>query len=191
MKSAFLMILCLLCLTGCAPAATDMKDSSSTANIQAGVSSALVKSTADTAPAEKQAGAVIVEITPPEGWTPVEGSVLDVQYLKGTASFMVKPEPFAGATLDEVVKEATAIYQKSFGSYTPEGQAEPLTVDSKDARKLTFTCTVSNIQMKFTYVYLFAGDQTYVITFGDQKSTFDALNTDIETILNDIRFVMS
>lgn len=191
MKSAFLMILCLLCLTGCAPAATDAGQSASTANIQAGASSAPVESTAGTAPAEKQAGAVTVEIAPPEGWTPVEGSVLDVQYLKGTASFMVKPEPFAGATLDEVVKEAAAIYQKSFGSYAAEGEAEPLTVDGKDARKLMFTCTVSNIQMKFTYVYLFVGDQTYVITFGDRESTFDALSTDIKTILNDIRFVVS
>lgn len=191
MKSAFLIILCLLCLTGCAPTATDAGQSAATATIQAGASSAPAQNAVDTAPVEKQSGAVTVEIAPPEGWMPVEGSVLDVQYLKGTASFMVKPEPFAGVTLDEVVKEATAIYQKSLGSYAAEGEAKPLTVDGKDARKLTFTCTVSNIQMKFTYVYLFAGDQTYVITFGNQESTFDTLSTDIETILNDIRFSVS
>lgn len=190
MKSVFLIFLSLLCLAGCAPAATDAGQSAPTATIQAGASSAPAESTADTAPAEKQAETVTVEIVPPEGWTPVEGSVLDVQYLKGTASFMVKPEPFAGATLDEVVKEAAAIYQKSFGSYAAEGEAKPLTVDGKDARKLTFTCTVSNIQMKFTYVYLFAGDQTYVITFGDQEGAFDALSADIGTILNDIRFTV-
>lgn len=143
---------------------------------------------ADTASQDKQKGAVTIEITPPDGWTPVEGSVLPVQYTKGTASFMVKTEPFSSDTLDEVVNEALGVYQKSFDNLKVQGEAEPFTVDEKDARKLTFTCTISKMNMKYLYVYLFAVDKTYVITFGDQESTFDTLAADYETILSNIHF---
>ena len=144
----------------------------------------------DAAFEEKQEGEVTVDITPPEGWTPVEGSAIPVHYLKGTASFMVKAEPFTSSTLDEVVTEALGIYQQAFDNLIVEQEAEPFTVDEKDARKLTFTCTVSGISMKFLYVYLFAADKTYVITFGDMESTFDELSSDYETILSSIRFVV-
>ena len=143
---------------------------------------------AGTASQDKQEGAVTIEITPPDGWKPVEGSVLPVQYMKGTASFMVKAEPFGSATLDDVVNEALGMYQKSFDNLKVQGEAEPLTVDEKDARKLIFTCTVSKMNMKFLYVYLFAADKTYVITFGDLESTFDTLASDYETILSNIKF---
>jgi predicted small lipoprotein YifL len=142
----------------------------------------------DTASQDKQEGAVTIEITPPDGWTKNEGSVLPVHYMKGTASFMVKTEPFDSATLDGVVDEALGIYQKSFENLKVQGEIEPLTVDEKDARKLTFTCTVSKMNMKYLYVYLFAADKTYVITFGDQESTFDILAADYETILSNIKF---
>lgn len=147
-----------------------------------------IKTDADTASQNKQEGDVVIEITPPDGWTPVEGSVLPVQYMKGTASFMVKSEPFSSATLDDVVNEALGMYQKSFDNLKVQGEVEPFTVDEKDARKLTFTCTVSKMNMKYLYVYLFAADKTYVITFGDQESTFDTLATDYETILSNIKF---
>lgn len=143
---------------------------------------------ADTASQDKQEGAVTIEITPPDGWTQVEGSVLPVQYMKGTASFIVKEEPFAGATLNDVVNEALGIYQKSFDNLEVQGAVEPSTVDEKDARRLTFTCTVSKMNMKYLYVYLLAADKTYVITFGDQESTFDTLTADYETILSNIKF---
>ncbi len=137
---------------------------------------------------EASEGVVEIEITPPDGWTPVEGSVLPVQYMKGTASFMVKEEPFSGSTLDDVASEALGMYQESFDNVKVQGEAEPFTVDDKDARKLTFTCTIGSLNMKFLYVYLFVEDRTFVITFGDQESTFDALAADYETILSDIRF---
>lgn len=143
----------------------------------------------DASQQEKEAGTVTIEITPPEGWTKNEGSVLPVHYMKGTASFMVKTEPFTSATLDEVVTEALDMYQKSFDNLSVVGEAEPSTVDEKDARTLTFTCTVSKMNMKYLYVYLFAADQCYVITFGDLESSFDALAADYEAILNGIRFV--
>lgn len=156
-----------------------------------GVEAALnTPSETDAASQEKQEGEVTIDITPPEGWKPVEGSAIPVHYLKGTASFMVKAEPFSSATLDDVVAEALGIYQQAFDNLTVEQEAEPFTVDEKDARKLTFTCTVSGISMKFQYVYVFAADKTYVITFGDMESTFDELSSDYETILSSIRFVV-
>lgn len=142
----------------------------------------------DTAAQGKQEGTVSIEITPPDGWTKNEGSVLPVHYMKGTAGFMVKEERFAGATLDEVVNEALGIYRNSFDNLEVQGEIEPLTIDEKDARKLTFTCTVGKISMKYIYVYLFAADRTFVITFGDSESAFDSLSDDYETILSNIKF---
>jgi len=159
--------------------ASDLKIETEASNDESG---------ADTASQDKQEGTVTIEIAPPDGWTKNEGSVLPVHYMKGTASLMVKEEPFGSATLDDVVSEALGIYQKSFDNFKVQGEVEPFTVDEKDARKLTFTCAVGNINMKYLYVYLFAADKTYVIMFGDQESTFDTLTADYETILNDIRF---
>ncbi|MFV0467258.1 MAG: hypothetical protein ACK5ML_14565 [Lachnospiraceae bacterium] len=143
---------------------------------------------ADTSTLEKQAGDVVIEITPPEGWVSVEGSTVPVQYLKNTTSFIVKQELYSSATLDEVVQEASGIFKNSFDDFEVIGESEPSTVDEKDARKLIFTCTVSGMKMKFIYVFLFAADQTYIITFGGLEDTFDTLADDYETILNNIRF---
>ncbi len=131
---------------------------------------------------------VTIQISPPEGWTPIEGSVLPVHYMKNTASVMVKAEPFTSGTLDEVVNEALEIYRKTFDNVITAGNVETITVDSKEAKKLMFTCTVSKLEMKYLYVYLFAEGKTYVITFGDSASTFDSLSSDFETILSNIKF---
>jgi hypothetical protein len=144
----------------------------------------------DTGSQDKQGSPVSIEIAPPDGWTQMQGSVLPVHYMKGTASFMAKAEPFSSTNLDDVVKEALGMYQKSFENLKVQGEIEAFTVDEKDARRLTFTCTVSKMNMKYLYVYLFAGDKTYVITFGDLESTFDTLSSDYETILNNIKFIV-
>ncbi len=137
---------------------------------------------------EKQKGNVIVDIIPPEGWERVEGSVLPVQYMKNTASFMVKNESFNNDTLDEVVNDALDIYKDTFDNLTVQGEVEPTTVDEKDARILTFTCNVSGMEMKYQYIYLFVADNTYVITFADLASTFDSSASDFEYILSNIHF---
>jgi len=186
MKKYLLMILMaatIFALSGCgsgssSPAATDKGTEEGTEAV----------AEEDGGQQAKEAGEVTVEIVPPDGWDKVEGSILEVQYLKGTASFMVKPEAYTSDTLDGVVEEAKEIFSGSFDEFTVVGEPEPVTVDEKDARRLTFTCKVSNIPMKFMYVFLFAADNTYVITFGDQASTFDSLSDDYEKILEDIRF---
>lgn len=131
---------------------------------------------------------VEIMVTVPEGWEVVEGSVAPVQYMKGTASFIVKSEPFQSDTLDKVVAEALEIYKESFDNLQQQGQIETLLVDGKDARKNIFTCDFSGMSMKFEYIYLFVEKKVYVITFGDLASTFDSLSVDYETIVNQIKF---
>lgn len=178
--------LCACGQKGSGPSPEASGQSTSAPNTEAGGSGS--ETGEDAASQQKQAGTVTVEILPPEGWTKNEASVLPVHYMKGTASFMVKAEPFSGTTLDDVVKEALEIYKKSFDNVSVQGEVEALTVDEKDARSLTFTCSVSNINMKYLYVYLFAADKTYVITFGDSAESFDSLSSDYEAILSNIKF---
>ncbi|HEX3028110.1 MAG TPA: hypothetical protein VHT34_02115 [Clostridia bacterium] len=145
----------------------------------------------DSSPAQsenEQERNVAIEITPPQGWQAMEGSVLPVHYMKNTASFMVKEEPFTSDTLDGVVDEALEIYGKTFSNLAVQGETETTTIDGKDAKKLTFTCTISKMNMKYLYVYLLVEGKTYVITFGDLADTFDSLSADYETILNNIQF---
>lgn len=131
---------------------------------------------------------VKIIITPPEGWNPVTGSVLPVQYMKKTASFMVKSENFSGENLDDVVKEAKSAFEGAFEGVKYIGETEKIVVGGIEAQKMIFTCKISGMQMKYEYVYLFAGGKVYAITFGDLDDTFDSLSSDYEQILNDIKF---
>lgn len=140
---------------------------------------------------EQQGGEVDIEVSPPAGWEPIAGSVIPVQQMKNTASFMVKPENYSGETLDDVADEALEIFKGTFDNVSVIGDVETLTVDGKDARTFTFTCTVSKLDMKFQYVFIFVADKTYVITFGDMADTFDSLSADYEEILNNIKFTVS
>ena len=149
-----------------------------------------VPAVTEIAPAEESAAseAAQITVTLPEGWARVEGSVLEHQYMKGTASFMLKPENYTGETLDDVVAEALEILGGAFGQLETEGDPETITVDGRDARKVTFTCTVSGLEMKYTYVFVFVGDETYVFTFGDFAGTFDSLTADYDQILSGTKF---
>jgi hypothetical protein len=184
----FLIFNMVLLLCACSP-----KESGTSTNTPAPSSTAAKESDSqtDTAPAineNEEEKEIIIDITPPEGWEPVEGSVLQVQYMKNTASFMMKDEPFSSDTLDKVVDEAIGIYENAFDNLTTQGDVENITVDGKEARKLTFTCTISKMNMKYQYVYLFVEGKTYVITFGDLADNFDSLLADYEIILDNIHF---
>ncbi|NMC57228.1 MAG: hypothetical protein GYA50_08420 [Eubacteriaceae bacterium] len=127
-----------------------------------------------------------INVTVPDGWKAVEGSVLEHQYMKNTASFMIKKEAFSETTLDGVVAAAEGIFKQSFTNYKAVGTPQSIKVGGKDAKKIIFTCEVGKLKMKYMYVYLFVGNDTYAITFGDQQSTFDSLSADYQTILNAI-----
>lgn len=130
-----------------------------------------------------------IVIQPPSGWERVQGSVLQVHYLKGTASFMVKEEPaFTSKTLDGIVGEAKKKFEAAFKNVSYAGDVKTVSVDGKDARAFIFTCKVSSLNMKYEYVYLLAGGKTFAITFGDMEDQFDSLSADYAQILKDIRF---
>ncbi len=124
----------------------------------------------------------------PDGWESVEGSVLPVQYMKETASFMIKKEMFTADTLDGVVDEAKAIFDKTFDNVKYQGDTEAIQIDGKEAQKIVFTCEVSKMNMKYMYVYVFVGNDLYAITLGNLAENFDSLSTDYETILTKIKF---
>ncbi len=135
-----------------------------------------------------QANGLNPTVTVPEGWEPVEGSVLKVQYLKGTTSFMAKPESFNTTDLDEVTKQAITMLKNAFKNVETIGQTEKITVDGEDARKFLFTAEVAGLKMKYEYVYVLVDNQIYAITFGGSASDFDNLLTDYQAILDGIKF---
>lgn len=177
-----LSLILMLTLFGCGTQKTPLENQKPSDEIQ---TSADAQSPAASA---TKNGETKISIAPPVGWELVAGSVLPVQYRKNTASFMVKQEKFSGKTVDDVVMEAKKAFESSFQEVMYTGEAEAITVDGFDARKLVFTCTVSKMQMKYEYIYLFAGENVYAITFGDLANTFDALAADYKQILKDLRF---
>jgi hypothetical protein len=179
-----LSVILLISLCSCGKQNVSEEDPASSVQTQEEQSAAAGSSSADGQTQQE----IKIEITPPSGWEPVEGSVIPVQYLKDTSSFMVKQEPFQSTALDDVISEAKGAFEGSFEGVTYAGDAEGITVDGKDARKLIFTCEVSGMQMKYEYVYLVAGGSVYAITFGGPADTFDSLSADYEQILADIRF---
>jgi len=130
-----------------------------------------------------------IQVPPPAGWTPVEGTVILAQYMKNTASFMVKTENvLAGKDLDTIADEAKAQLSGAFENVQYEGGSEKIKVGGKDAVKFTWTGEVSSMNFKYVYVYIPAGSQVYNIVFGDLVGTFDSIEGDIDTILASITF---
>ncbi len=127
-------------------------------------------------------------VTVPEGWEPVEGSVLDFQYAKDTASFIMKTENFDSTNLEAVIPEAKAIFEDAFDNVEFIGNTEDLQVDGRDAKKIVFTIEMMGVGMKYMYIYTVADGDVYAITFGDLSSTFDNSTSDYQTILESIRF---
>lgn len=130
-----------------------------------------------------------VEVDVPEGWEAVEGSVLDIQYLKNTASFMIKTESFSTTDLSEVANQAISIFQGAFDNVSLVEEVSDVKIAGYDAKEFTFTAQVSSLSMKYRYIYTIVDGQVYAITFADMESTFDDLNDDFQSIINSIRFV--
>lgn len=129
-----------------------------------------------------------LKVIVPEGWVKVEGSVLDAQYMKNSASFMAKTERFNSTDLEVVVTKSQEIFAKSFNNVIFDENIEDLKVGGYDAKKYSFTAEVSTLKMKYTYVYVNVEDSIYAITFGDLTTTFDNYTADYKAILNGISF---
>jgi hypothetical protein len=191
MKKTIFFSLAIIMAVSLCSCADNVSDSSAEPVLQAS-GNAISDSQTESASGQSEATSlkkITIKVSPPEGWKPVEGSVLPVQYLKNTSSFMVKEENFTGDNLDSVVDEALGIYKKSFSDLTVQGDIDNITVDGKEAKKLTFTCVISDMKMEFRYVYLFVDGKTYVITFGDSDDSFDSMVADYDLILGNIKFV--
>lgn len=133
-----------------------------------------------------------ITVTLPDGWTKVEGSVLEHQYGKGTASFMIKNESVLNKKdIDVAVSEAKTQVSDFFDNATLS-ETESLTIDGVDARSFTFTYAVNaagmTIHMKAQQVYVMIDEKCYMIFLGDMLSTYDALSADFQAILAGIRF---
>ncbi|AGA68814.1 hypothetical protein Desdi_1303 [Desulfitobacterium dichloroeliminans LMG P-21439] len=185
MKKLMVLCICLIlmaALSACSSQKTPAQDQKSVSQGQSDPSAQAAS------PATAQTAETKILITPPSGWEKVTGSVLPVQYMKNTASFMVKKENFSGKTLEAVVQEAKGYFEGSFDNVKYIGQSEKISIGGIDAQKIMFTCMVSKMQMKYEYVYLLEGTDVYAITFGDLASSFDSLSADYEQILSNIRF---
>lgn len=136
-----------------------------------------------------------ISVTPPEGWEPVgSGRVHVVDYSNGTAHFWVEKNVIGPSNLDEIAQAAKSGYEGSYVFRNIEfiGEAESITVDGKDARKLGFNYETSQAsggkKMKRVDVFLILGEDFYTIVFEDTSDHFDKLAGDFEQILESISF---
>jgi len=131
---------------------------------------------------------VEISVTLPEGWKKIEGSVLEHQYMKNTASFILKNESFTANDLNKIVDQAKEVYTDRFPGLQYIGEVQDISINGAPAKKLEFITTISGLTMKFTYVYTIINDNVYVITLGDKSSTYDSMQSDFNTILNGIKY---
>lgn len=129
-----------------------------------------------------------VTVTLPQDWQKVEGSSLEHQYMKGTASFMLKNEEFGTTDLDEVVTKALSIFKTAFEDVKQIGETKDIKVDGRDAKEFVFTAKIGGADIEYMYVYTEVNNKIYAITFADLANTFDNNTGDYQTILDGIRF---
>lgn len=134
-----------------------------------------------------------ITVSLPSGWEKVQGSVLEHQYLKNGASFMIKEE-FAvnGKTLNDAVNKVKQEIGKFFKK-VEFANDEQIKVNGHDAQSITFTYAVNmgktEMKMKMKSVYLIIKSKCYNISFGSIADNFNDLSSDIPQILQGIKFI--
>lgn len=133
-----------------------------------------------------------ITVTTPPGWAKVQGSVLEHQYLKNGASFMIKEEtPLNGKTLDNAVSTAKQQIGKYFSDATFAND-ESLKVDGQNARSITFTYSAKAggmaLKMKMQSIYVMVNGKCQNISFGSTADSFGMIAKDISLILKGIKF---
>jgi len=134
-----------------------------------------------------------ITVSLPSGWEKVQGSVLEHQYLKNGASFMIKEE-FAvnGMTLDEAVNKTKQQIGKFFNK-VEFAHDEEIKVNGHDAQSITFTYAMNmgknELKMKMNSIYLIIKNKCYNISFGSITDSFNELSSDIPQILQGIKFI--
>ena len=97
-------------------------------------------------------------------------------------------EFFDASNLDELFQQAESAFKGSFRNIEYIGEAESITVDGKDAKKLVFTCDGGNTKVKYEYIFFILGKDPCSIHFVDTNDSFDKLAGDFEQILKSISF---
>jgi hypothetical protein len=141
---------------------------------------------------EAAARTVKITVVLPDGWEPVQGSVLEHQYMKNGASFMIKEEKdLNGESLSEAVVTGRQQIEKYFKGSKFAGN-EALKVDGHDAVSLIFSYGVnagnSVLNMKMKTVYVMVEGTCQTISFGSLEDSFDSLSADISKIIDGIKF---
>jgi hypothetical protein len=109
-------------------------------------------------------------------------------------SLWVEKNVIGPSNLDEMAQAAKSGYEGSYVFRNIEfiGEAESITVDGKDAKKLGFNYETSQAsggkKMKRVDVFLLLGEDFYTIVFEDTSDHFDKLAGDFKQILESISF---
>lgn len=134
-----------------------------------------------------------ISVSLPSGWEKVQGSVLEHQYLKNGASFMIKEEfVLNGFTLDEAVTKTKEQIGKYFQAVAFAND-ESLEVNGHSAQSVTFSYSVNirqtEMKMKMSSIYLIIQNKFYNISFGSIQDNFNDISLDIPQILQGIKFI--
>ena len=133
-----------------------------------------------------------ISVLLPEGWTKVKGSVLEHQYLKNGASFMIKEE---AALNGKMPNDAVTTAKQKIGNYFKDYKLlkeETITVDGKEGKSILFSYSVNAggtaLKMKMQTIYVMVNNKCQTISFGSLSTEFDALASDIQKIAKSIKF---
>lgn len=134
-----------------------------------------------------------ITVSLPEGWIKVETSVLEHQYMKNRASFMIKEETMLnGKSLNDAVATAKQKIGNYFDNYKLLKE-EAIIVDGITGRSITYNYSVrmagTKMNMTMQTVYLMVNGKCQTLSFGAIPMEFDSLSKDIQKILESIKFL--
>lgn len=133
-----------------------------------------------------------ISVLLPNGWVKVDGSILEHQYLKNGASFMIKEESaLNGKNLIDAVPIAKKKIADYFNDYALIKE-ERILVDNKSGVSIVFSYSVkiggSTVKMQMQTIYIIINNKCQTISFGAMAKEFNVLSDDINMILKNIRF---
>lgn len=133
-----------------------------------------------------------ITVSMPEGWIKVENSVLEHQYMKKGASFMIKEETMLnGKSLDDAITVAKQKIGNYFDNYKLLKE-ESVTVDGITGKSITYNYSVRmagmTMNMATQTVYVMVKGKCQTLTFGAMESEFSKLASDIQEIIKSIQF---
>lgn len=194
----FTVTLCLLLISGCSSSpgsgsqttqGTSSSEQSSKPQAEQTTAASETKASETQAAKPAQSAQYKITVTPPAGWEPVPGSTALAQYMKGGSSFIVTSDiiPAEAKEPDNYVDFVKGEYQDSFKEVSFES-TKNVTIAGMEGRELTYSCTVSELSMKFSIYYVLKDGRAYTFTCASMADTFDGLKGDFEAFMNSVKF---